>query len=195
MLTVFPSVQRSPRVLHLPFSPLFCIECLLVQLDLNLKGSLGPYQVLILVQLWTGITVDSNYSSGKYPCYHILLYITRREFNTSGGKCYNISLWIFSGPGAEFLVAWIARNNSSFEKGLLQFSLLVWFTCIIFCSSLCFNSKNVESEFCGRDSSASVSPILLAMLWLSFYCCAPLTSRMFTSFGSLPFNCLTLFQA
>ena len=69
----------------------------------------------------------------------------------------------------------------------------MWFTSKFFCSSLCFNSKKAESSFCGRDSSTSVSPILLTMLLLSFYC-APLTSRMFTFFGLLPFSCLTLFQ-
>ena len=51
--TVFPSGQRSPTVLFLPFSPLPCIEHLLEQLDDNLKGLLGVFQVLILVLLRT----------------------------------------------------------------------------------------------------------------------------------------------
>ena len=55
--------------------------------------------------------VGSNHSSGKYPCCHILLYITRREFNPTGGRCFNTSLWILSGPGAEFL--WLGSFGST----------------------------------------------------------------------------------
>ena len=45
------------------------------------------------------------------------------------------------------------------------------------------------SYFCGKDSTASCSPILMAIILLSL-CSAPLTSKMLFFF-----NCLTLFQA
>ena len=109
------------------------------------------------------------------------------------GESLSISLWILSRTGAEFLVALSSQLNSSFEKGLLSFSLLVWFACTVFCSSFCLNYKKVESEFCGKDSSASLSHNLLAMLLLTLYF-APLTSRVFNLFESLPFKSLTLAQ-
>ena len=45
-----------------------------------------------------GIIVDSNHFSGKYLCYPILLCRARREYNPSRGRCFNIPLWILSGP-------------------------------------------------------------------------------------------------
>ena len=95
-----PFWSKSTTVLHLPFSPFLCMECLLEQLDDNLKGSLGLFQVLILVLLW-----NLTFFSGKYSCSHISLYIARRESNPSGGRRFNIQLWIVSGPGIEFLMA------------------------------------------------------------------------------------------
>ena len=86
----------------------------LEHLDDKLKGSEGIFQVLILELLWilTIFQVSSVYA------IFFLLFTARREFNPSHGRCFNFSLWMLSGPGAEFFfVAWIARVSSSFEKG------------------------------------------------------------------------------
>ena len=93
----FFSRQKSPTVLHLQFSPLLCIKHLLEQFYDHLKGSLGLFQVLILISLLTLAIF-----SGKCPCCQILLQGVRRESNPSGGRCFNILLWILSEPGAEF---------------------------------------------------------------------------------------------
>ena len=105
----------------------------LEHLDDNLKGSLcfpSGFDIRIIV--------DSNHFSVKYPCCNILPYEARRESNPFSGRCFNISLWILSGQGANFFVAWIGLVN--LRKAFSYFSLLVWFTCIVFCSSFCFNA-------------------------------------------------------
>ena len=50
--TVFRPSLKSPAVLHLPLSPLFAKK-LVRQLDNNLKGSLGIFQALMSISLWT----------------------------------------------------------------------------------------------------------------------------------------------
>ena len=66
---------------------------------------------------------------------------------------------------------------------------------IVLCSYFYFNSRKLASFFfMEKIVRWAYRLFYFAMLLLSLYC-APLTSRFFDFFGSLPFNCLTLFRA
>ena len=85
---------------------------MLEQPDDSLKNSLGFFKVSILVLLWTLTIFQGSYLAAKF-CG------TEQGENVilQGRRCFIISLWILSGPGAEVLVTWFAQVNFSFEKG------------------------------------------------------------------------------
>ena len=68
MLAVFSNGQRSPTVLHLPFSLLLCIEHMLELFDNNLKGSLVLFQVFIFVLMWTLPIFQENILAAIFCC-------------------------------------------------------------------------------------------------------------------------------
>ena len=66
--TLYLSGQKSPTVLHLPFSPSLCIEHLLEHFDENLKGSLGFFKTLILVKLYTLTMFQGSILAAIFCC-------------------------------------------------------------------------------------------------------------------------------
>ena len=113
MLTVFPSGQKSPTVLHLPFSPLLCIEHLLVQLDDNLKGSLGLFHILILVLLWTLTIFQGRNLAAIFCCTEQGESLILLEEGISTFHCGSC-------PGQEQIFSGLDfSGKSSFEKGLI----------------------------------------------------------------------------
>ena len=135
VLALFPSGQRSPTILFLPFYPLLYLEHLLEQSVDNLKGLLIIFQVLLWVLLWTLTLFRGIFLAATFCCTEqreTLNLLVEGISTLHCGPC----------PGQEqFLVVWIAWVFSIFEKGLLKFFLLVCFTYKVFCSSFCLNIK------------------------------------------------------
>ena len=92
-----------------------------------------------------------------------------------------------------FFVALIPLVKSSFEKYLLQFSLLVWFTYIDFCYSFCSNSKKVDRSLVVKIARRAC-PLIYCWCFYSL-CTVPHWVQGCLLFWPLPFYSLYLFQA
>ena len=93
-----PFWSKNPTVLHLSFVPLLCVGDLLERLYADLKGSLGLFQVLILVLLWTLTILQGSILAGILCCTEqgeslILLVEGISAFHCGSYPGYEQSFW------------------------------------------------------------------------------------------------------
>ena len=160
--------SKKFRSIRFTFFSLLSIEHLLEQVDDILRGMLGLLRVLKMVLLCTLTFFQGSVLAAKFCCREQEESLILLVKGVSTFHC-----GFRPGQMQRFLVAWIAWVNSSFEKVLLWFPLLVWFTHFLMhfylSDSTCKHNKTfIEVYYTSTWSSIKIKKYK-ASLKLSFF--------------------------